>query len=81
MTQGPEVKSEQVLKGVSGEKERFYRGAKSSPRPLTRLCSDSPQVAKDKRAFHSQSTYFPLCLCVKPEMWMKMCPSPPSFTV
>ncbi len=31
MTQGPEVKGEQVSKGVSGEKERFYRGAESLP--------------------------------------------------
>lgn len=60
MTQGPEVKGEQVSKGVSGEKECFYRGAESLPRPLTRECRDSPQVANVKRAFHSQSTYFPL---------------------
>ncbi len=31
MTQGPEVKGEQVSKGVSGEKEHFYRGAESLP--------------------------------------------------
>lgn len=59
---------------VFQERKNVSTEVRSPRRVLWRTCSDSPQVPNVKRAFHSQSTYFPLFLCVKQEMWMKMCP-------
>lgn len=64
-------------KGDSGEKEHFYRGAKSLQRRLTHAIHLRLPTLKEL-FIHNRHIFLFFKMCVKQELWMK---SPPSFTV